>query len=64
MPDRDEELPEIELRGGLEYRVHNNTRKEGILAPGWWKGVLLLIAVFVGAFIFAHVKGWLRGVMF
>lgn len=47
-----------------EYRVTETSEREPLLARGWWKGVLAILAIFVGAIVLAYFKGWLHGVVF
>lgn len=55
---RDEEPPEVDLELH-EYRVKGSRPGEPILAPGWWKQVLLMIALFSLIVFFAYMRDWL-----
>lgn len=53
----DEEPPQVDLELH-EYRVKGSRPNEPILAPGWWKGMLLMVSLFTLVVFFAFVRDW------
>lgn len=54
-------MPDLDLEPG-EYRARG--RKEPILQPGWWKGILVFVViVLMGMYVAPPVRGFFHGII-